>query len=216
LGTLAEAINIDRKEVFPCPEHLSTAKAAALPLVGLTAYRALFSKCEVKKGDYVLVTGIGGGAVLTELQFAVSVGVHVYVTSSKPEKIEFAKKLGAEGGVKYKDPNEIDDSQRQLNGHRADAVVDGSGGALFDKLAKVMGKGGITAQYGNTGSPRGVLYTIDFLYNNIELKGSTMGSRHEFREMVDFVDKYKVKPVVSTSFKVHTQENVETYIYFLA
>ncbi|KAI8137824.1 hypothetical protein BJV82DRAFT_566010 [Fennellomyces sp. T-0311] len=215
-GTLADTINIDSKQVFRCPEHLSTVEAAALPLAGLTAYRALFRKCEVKKGDYVLVTGIGGGVALTALQFAVAVGAHVYVTSSKTEKIEFAKKLGAEGGINYKDPDAIEDLKRQLNSHRIDAVVDGSAGILFDKLPQVMERGGIIAQYGNTGSPQGVMYTIDFWYENIEIKGVKMGSSREFGEMLDFVAKYKVKPVVSNAFKGLTQENVERSISLLA
>ncbi|KAI8148218.1 hypothetical protein BJV82DRAFT_663604 [Fennellomyces sp. T-0311] len=215
-GTLAETINIDSKEVFPCPEHLSTAEAAALPLVGLTAYRALFTKSEVKKGDYVLVTGIGGGVALTALQFAVAIGAHVYVSSSNPEKIEFAKTLGAEGGVNYKDPNAIDDLKKQLNGHRIDAVIDGSGGALFDRLAEVMERGGIIAQYGSTGSPQGVLFNVAYWHHNVELKGTTMGSRREFEEMLGFVAKYKIKPVVSVAYKGLTQENVESAISLLA
>ncbi|KAI8138235.1 hypothetical protein BJV82DRAFT_646614 [Fennellomyces sp. T-0311] len=214
--TFAESINIDSKEVFPCPEHLSAAEAAALPLVGLTAYRAVFFKCHIQKGDYVLITGIGGGVALTALQFAVAIGAHVYVTSSKREKIEFAKKLGAVCGVYYNDPNAIDDLKKQLNGHRIDAVIDGSGGPFFDKLFHVIARGGIIAQYGVTASPQGLLFTIDLGYNNVELKGSTMGSRREFGEMIEFVDKYKIRPIVSTTFKGLTQENVENAFSLLA
>lgn len=63
-GTAAEEIVIDSKQVFKCPEHLPKFEAAALSLAGLTAYRAAFSKCSVKAGDYILVTGIGGGVAL--------------------------------------------------------------------------------------------------------------------------------------------------------
>ena len=63
----------------------------------------MFSKSQVQKGDYVLITGIGGGVALFALQFAVAVGAHVYVTSPNPDKIKFAKGLGAEGGINYKD-----------------------------------------------------------------------------------------------------------------
>lgn len=57
----------------------------------------------MRKGDHVLVTGIGGGVALMALQFAVAAGAHVYVTSSSPEKIQKAIELGAKGGVNYKD-----------------------------------------------------------------------------------------------------------------
>lgn len=102
-GACAEQVIVDAKQVFKCPEHLTNHEAAALPLAGLTAYRAAFSKCGIKKDDYVLVTGIGGGVALMALQFAVAVGAHVYVTSSSPEKIQRAIELGAKGGVNYKD-----------------------------------------------------------------------------------------------------------------
>jgi NADPH:quinone reductase-like Zn-dependent oxidoreductase len=86
-GACAEQIVVDTKQVLKCPEHLSKYEAAALPLAGLTAYRAVFSKCGVKKDNYVLVTGVGGGVALLALQFAVAVGANVYVTSSSPEMI---------------------------------------------------------------------------------------------------------------------------------
>lgn len=103
VGTLADRSVVETDELVACPEHLTTAEAAALPLAGLTAYRALFSKAKVKRGDHVLITGIGGGVALYALQFAVAAGAHVYVTSGSQDKIEDAKKLGAVGGVNYKD-----------------------------------------------------------------------------------------------------------------
>lgn len=103
-GTLTEEpIAMDHDDLVPCPAHLSAAEAAALPIAGLTAYRALFTKALVKKDEYILVTGIGGGVALFALQFAVAIGAHVYVTSSNPEKIQKAIDLGAKGGVNYKD-----------------------------------------------------------------------------------------------------------------
>ncbi|KAG2217306.1 hypothetical protein INT45_013002 [Circinella minor] len=214
-GTFAETINIDSKEVFPCPAHLSTAQAAALPLAGLTAYRALFTKCQVQKGYNVLVTGIGGGVALFALQFALAAGANVFVTSSSPEKIEAAKKLGAEGGINYKDPNAIEDLKDQLNGRLINAVVDGSGGDLFAKLPEVMAQGGIITTYGDTASPNGVIFDRNLWARNCELKGTAMGSRAEFAQMLEFVDQHKVKPVVSHSFKGLTQTNLDKCISIL-
>ncbi|KAI9265055.1 hypothetical protein BDA99DRAFT_507563 [Phascolomyces articulosus] len=214
-GTFAETINIDSKEVFPCPGHLTTAQAAGLPLAGLTAFRATFTKCQVQKGSVVLVTGIGGGVALFALQFALAIGATVFVTSSNPEKIEAAKKLGAEGGVNYRNPDAIEDLKAQLNGRLINAVVDGSGGDLFAKLPEVMAQGGIIAQYGDTASPHGVTFDRNLWARNCELKGTAMGSRAEFGQMLEFVDKYKVKPVVSHSFKGLTQENLEKSISLL-
>ena len=76
-------------------ELLTSAESAAVPLSGLTAYRALFSKARLRAKDKVLITGIGGGAALWALQFAVSYQARVYVTSGSEVKLNNAKELGA-------------------------------------------------------------------------------------------------------------------------
>ncbi|KAG2218724.1 hypothetical protein INT45_006876 [Circinella minor] len=215
-GTMTDTLIIDGKEVVPCPEHLSTSEAAALPLAGLTAYRALFIKAEARAGDNVLITGIGGGVALFALQFAVACDINVYVTSSSEEKIACALKWGAKGGVNYKDPN-AGKKLKELLGkdNYLSAIIDGAGGAMFDHYANLMIPGGIIAQYGQTSGP-GVSYTMDLWFNNVDLRGSTMGSRTEFKEMVEFVDKHKIKPIVSKVYRGLTQENVDQAITYLS
>src|SRR6185436_1495826 len=94
-GTFSDYMVISKKYVFEKPENLSDAECAAAPLSGLTAYRALFSKARLRAKEKVLITGIGGGAALWVLQFAVAYGAKVYVTSSDEGKIAKAKALGA-------------------------------------------------------------------------------------------------------------------------
>ncbi|KAL1936196.1 hypothetical protein VTP01DRAFT_330 [Rhizomucor pusillus] len=204
-GTLADRSVVETDELVACPEHLTTAEAAALPLAGLTAYRALFSKAKVKRGDHVLITGIGGGVALYALQFAVAAGAHVYVTSGSQDKIEDAKKLGAVGGVNYKDDNCIEELKKLLNGNLLSAIVDGAAGPLYNKYPSVLKPGAIIANYGQTATGQagvqGINFTMNFVIKNIDLVGSTMGSRREFREMVKFVEQHKIKPIVSEVFR---------------
>ncbi|KAI9244249.1 hypothetical protein EDC94DRAFT_629744 [Helicostylum pulchrum] len=197
-GTLTEEpVVVNQNELVACPPHLTSAEAAALPLAGLTAYRAVFTKALVREGEHVLVTGIGGGVALFALQFAVSVGAHVYVTSSSPEKIQRAIQLGAKGGVNYKSETCVADLKKLLGDNRLSAVIDGAGGPLYSAYPKFMKEGGIIANYGQTADVKGVGYTMAHVIKNIELKGSTMGSRKEFKDMVKLVDEKKIKPVVS-------------------
>src|ERR1700694_2681585 len=98
-GTFAEQVSIPVANLAPKPAHLSWEQAAALPLTGLTAWRALFPRAQLKPGERVLVTGTGGGAALIALQFAAAAGATVWVTSSSPEKLARAETLGAAGGV---------------------------------------------------------------------------------------------------------------------
>ncbi|CEG78072.1 hypothetical protein RMATCC62417_12730 [Rhizopus microsporus] len=202
IGTLTEEpVVVDQEDVVPCPEHLSLAEAAALPLAGLTAYRTLFTKGQVQKGQHVLITGIGGGVALFALQFAAAIGAHVYVTSSSEEKIQKAIRLGAKGGINYRNENCIKELEKLLDGNKLSAIIDGAGGPLHSKYLDVLYEGGIIVNYGQTVRDGGILYSVEHFIQNVEIRGSTMGSRAEFKEMVQFVDKHKIKPVVSHVWK---------------
>ncbi|RYP19131.1 hypothetical protein DL766_008517 [Monosporascus sp. MC13-8B] len=196
VGYAQDWIAVPEAEVEPCPDHLSHAEAAALPLVGLTAWRALVTKAgapliagdETENGRRfnVLVTGIGGGVALAALQFAVARGCDVWVTSSSAGKIERAVALGARGGVSYRDSGDgpWEKQLAALLPHERpylDAVIDGAGGDIVTRTVRLLRPGGIIANYGM----------------NIELRGSTMGSRAEFADMVAFVRERRIAPIVS-------------------
>ncbi|RPA80161.1 NAD(P)-binding protein [Ascobolus immersus RN42] len=199
-GTLQEYATFSAAEVEECPVHLSTPEAAALPLCGTTAYRAVFNKGQIKAGQNVLITGIGGGVALAALQFACAAGATVFVTSSSAEKIRSAKELGASAGVNYKSPEWEKDLQKMLPKSRPylDLVVDGAGGDIVQRSVSLLKKGGIIVSYGMTLGPL-VPFTMTAVLKNIELRGTTMGSRKEFHDMVSFVRLKQIRPVISTT-----------------
>src|SRR5881396_1628179 len=100
-GTYAELVKVPRENVFPKPRRLSWEEAAAFPLAGLTAYRALFNIGGLRDGETVLVLGAGGGVSTLAVQLAAQAGTRIFVTSSSEEKIARARELGAEGGALY-------------------------------------------------------------------------------------------------------------------
>lgn len=101
--------------------------------------------------------------------------------------------------------------KEQLGGNLIKAIIDGAGGALYGQYPSVMKQGGIIANYGQTsGIP--VTFSMYQVGQNLELKGSTMGSRREFKEMLDFVDQYKVRPIVSNVFKGLSVESVQNVV----
>ncbi|KUI68168.1 putative zinc-type alcohol dehydrogenase-like protein YogA [Cytospora mali] len=203
-GTAQEYMICHEDDVELAPEHMSAVEGAALPLVGLTGWRALVTKTgeNAGPGRNILVTGIGGGVALQVLQFAVALGCHVWVTSGDKVKIEKAVKMGAKGGVSYRDK----DWDKQLLGMLPnsrpflDVVIDGAGGGIVAKTIKLLKSGGIISQYGMTLSPS-MPWSMQAVMKNVELKGSTMGSRREFRDMVRFVREKQIRPVVSRVVK---------------
>jgi len=73
-GTFSEYFNVPVSQLSPLPSHLSPIEAACIPVAGLTAWRALVTKGEAKRGSTVLVTGAGGGVAVFAIQFAVALG----------------------------------------------------------------------------------------------------------------------------------------------
>lgn len=140
-GTLAEVVSIDEGEVEEVPPYMSDVEAAALPLCGLTAWRALMVKSgNAKPGRNILVTGIGGGVAIMALLFGVAAGCSVWVSSSSEEKLAKAKELGAAGGINYKEKDWEKKLLGMLPGDRKylDAIVDGAGGDVVLKGMKML------------------------------------------------------------------------------
>lgn len=202
LGTAQTYVVVHETEVEPSPEHLSPIEAAALPTCGLTGWRALVTKSGAVSGSNVLITGTGGGVALQVLQFAVALGHNVYVTSGSEAKLQKARQLGARGGVLYTGSEWHRDLAALLPVERPylDAVIDGAGGDIVVRATSLLKPGGVISCYGMTTAP--VLdWPMQAVLKNLELKGSTLGSRGEFKEMVDFVRVNKIRPVVSRTVK---------------
>ncbi|KAJ3119587.1 hypothetical protein HK100_000243 [Physocladia obscura] len=198
-GTFAEFISVHEDDVVRMPNHLTVAQGAALPLAGLTAYRALVSLGQCKRGDVVLIPGIGGGVALFALQFAVASGATVYVTSSSPSKIAKAVSLGAAGGVLYTSPTwptELESMVREQEQSSITLVIDGAAGNNVKSYVRVCAPGARICIYGAVSGSSGTLTFPYLWFKHLTIHGVCMGSRREFEEMVQFVGDKKVVPVV--------------------
>ena len=193
-GTFAEYICISKKYVFEKPETLSLEESTAIPLSGLTAYRALFSKARLRAKEKVLITGAGGGAALMALQYAVAYQARVYVTSGSENKIQQAKSLGAVAGFNYKDPEWSQKAQKEAAGF--DIIIDTAGGPDFQKLIDLALPGGRIVNFGRTAGNIGEISTRQLFSKQLSIFGTTMGTRDEFLSMIDFFESRKIKPVI--------------------
>jgi NADPH:quinone reductase len=96
-GTLAEYVVADVNTIALAPENLSIPEIAALPLVGITAWEAVFERITLTQSDTLLVYGGTGGVGHIALQLAASTGAHIVATASDDEKSQLARSLGANG-----------------------------------------------------------------------------------------------------------------------
>lgn len=197
-GTLAEYISVPATQLAQKPSHLDWAEAAALPLAGLTAFRALFSRAHIKAHEKVLINGIGAGTALFALQFAVAAGAIPCVTSSSEEKLRRAHDLGAKAGALYTRSTWA----REFGEHHGpfDVIVDSAGGEGFGDLVDLAAAGGRIVFFGATRGNPSELPMRKVFWKQLSLLGTTMGSSTDFQMMTAFTARHAIHPVISHRF----------------
>jgi NADPH:quinone reductase-like Zn-dependent oxidoreductase len=195
-GTFAEYVCVPVDRLQRRPVHLNSLQASTLPLGGLTAFRALFKRGGLKAGQNILISGFGGGVAQFAFSFAQAAGANVYVSSGSDQKIEKALKMGAKGAYNYKKETTYADLWKTKGGF--DLVIDSAGGDQFNNFIKVLRPLGKIVFYGaTTGLPSKIdLYRM--FWNQISIVGTTMGNDQEFADMLNFVERHQLKPVIDS------------------
>jgi len=204
-GTMAEFVCVPTENITPKPAAYSFEKAAALPLAGLTAYRALFTRGELKKGQKILITGAGGGVSTFMIKFAHSIGATVYVTSSSEKKIKKAIQIGATDGVQYTLPD-WDKQLLEKQSDHFDLIVDGAGGESFDSYLSLIRTGGKIVIYGGTAGKLPEIVPAKIFWKQASVLGTTMGSPLDFENMIAFTREHKIEPEIDKIFPIEDAE----------
>ncbi|HEX8659537.1 MAG TPA: zinc-binding dehydrogenase [Hymenobacter sp.] len=204
-GTFAEFIALPAQYIRPLPPHLTFEQGAALPLAGLTAYRAAFTRAQVQPGERVLVTGVGGGVASVAAQLCAARGAEVWVTSSADEKLARAQKLGVRGGINYTADNWVKTLLQQAGGP-FDVIIDSAGGAPFNALLDAAAPGGRIVFYGGTLGAIPQLPPAKVFWKQLTLLGSTMGSPQDFDDMLALVTEKSIVPEVDEVFPLAAGE----------
>ncbi|HWT05120.1 MAG TPA: zinc-binding dehydrogenase [Xanthomonadales bacterium] len=192
-GTFAEYIAVPAGNVHPAPASLSDDEAAAIPLAGVTAYRALVSRGRCTKDDVVLIPGVGSGVQTFVLLFAKKIGAKVIVTSSSEEKLARAKAMGADVAINYKTSEKWEKDAAAVDGGPS-LVVDSAGGDTLSKAINITRYGGRVVIYGGTlGDAKIRPYSV--FWRQLDIMGSSMGSPQDFAEMLALFDG-SLKPAV--------------------
>ncbi len=199
-GTLAQLVKVPAQNVLPRPAGLSDEEVAAIPLAGLTAYRAVVTRGELQAGETVLVLGIGGGVATFALMIAKQLGARVLVTSGSEEKIARARALGAEEGFNYKTTNWVKAVQAATGGQGPDLIIDGTGGQTFDLALDAARPGGRIVNYGATTGVVPEVAVRRIFWKQLDVRGSTMGSPADFRAMLSLFGEGKLRPMVDRVF----------------
>lgn len=185
-GTLAERVAVPRRNLVAKPSALSFAEAASVATAWLTAYRMLFTRGRCVPGETVLVQGAGGGLATAAIALGAAAGLRVWTTSRDEDKRSRAEALGAdkafESGARLPD--------------RVDCVIESVGHATWEHSLKSLRAGGRLVVSGATSGHEAVSDLRRVFFLQLEVLGSTMGTRDELEHMLAFMAAKDVKPII--------------------
>ena len=199
-GTYAELVSVPADCLAAKPDGLSWAEAAALPLIGVTTYRALFTRGRLREGESMLVVGAGGGIATMAVALAVAVGVRIMVTSSSLDTIERAVSAGAHGGVLHNKTG-WPEHAREMSPDNAgfDLVLDPVG--RWSESVRALRPGGRLVVLGANAAETADMDIRSFYFGQFDLLGTTMGSSRDFAGLLNMIDRCAVRaPVIDSEF----------------
>jgi zinc-binding alcohol dehydrogenase/oxidoreductase len=199
-GTYAEYVIVPVENLALKPAHLTFRQAAALPLAGLTVWRALFTQGRLRAGETVLLPGIGSGVAGLALALAKGAGARVLVTSSSAQKLKDAEAAGADGGANYAAPDWEDQVRRLAGADGIDLVMDHSGAQTIPAALRLVRPGGRIVFFGATTGPQVTFGLRDAFFKQVHLIGTTMGSPREFDALFRYIAHSRYVPEVRHAY----------------
>ncbi len=185
-GTLAEQVIVPLRNLVPKPQALTWEEAACMPSAWLTAYRMLTTRSGLDGPGNVLVQGAGGGVATAAIQLGVALGHRVFCTSRDPQKRARSLGLGAQLAL----------ASGERFPEKMDLVIETVGDATWEHSLRSLRPGGRVVVSGATSgaNPPADLNRVFFL--QLSVVGSTMGTREELLQLLEFMESSDVRPVI--------------------
>ncbi|MBT0993227.1 zinc-binding dehydrogenase [Cellulomonas sp. DKR-3] len=188
-GTLAERVAVPTWNLVDKPAELSFVEAACLPTAWLTAYRMLFTTGGAVPGQRVLVQGAGGGVATAAVLLGAAAGLEVVVTSRDAERRERALRLGAAAAV-----------ESGARVPRADLVLETVGRATWSHSMRSVRPGGTVVVAGATSGDPDAAELTRLFFQEITVRGVTMGSKQDLEQLLAFLARTGVRPLVDATY----------------
>jgi NADPH:quinone reductase-like Zn-dependent oxidoreductase len=211
-GGAAEYVVVEETEAVTLPESIDWDSAAAFGLTFLTAYRMVFTRGQVKMGEWVLVHAAGSGVSTAAIQLAKLAGARVIATAGTKEKIERAQAFGIQKIINYRESDFAKEVREITGKHGADVIIDHIGKDTFPGNIKCLAKGGRLVICGNTSGPAVECNLAMIFFKSLSVIGSTMGSRAEFLKCLDIVSRGLASPVVDRTFNFADLPKAHEYL----
>jgi propanol-preferring alcohol dehydrogenase len=174
------------------PNNLSFVDAAPILCAGVTTYKGL-KETDTRPGEWVVISGIGGLGHVA-VQYAKAMGLHVAAVDLGPEKMELARKLGAEITIDAKTQDPPAEIQKQIGGAHG-VLVTAVSTIAFKQALGMLRRGGMCVL---NGLPPGEfpVSIFDVVLNRYTIRGSIVGTRMDLEEALQFAAAGSVKATI--------------------
>jgi len=197
-GGYATQVAVPGRNCLPYPEPLGFEEAATLPVVALTAWHMLVTRAAVKPGEDVLVIGAGSGVGSIAVQLARALGARVIATAGGDDKLARARELGAHEVIDHRRSDIADEARRLTAKKGVEVVFEHVGGKVFERAVASLARNGRLVTCGATIGHQVTLDVNVLFGRHLSILGSWMGRRGELLDVLEFVKRGLIRPVVDT------------------
>jgi alcohol dehydrogenase len=197
-GGYAQYTRMPEVNVVKLPANIAFTDAAAITMVGMTAWHMLVTRADIRPGQTVLIMGGGSGMGIAGIQIAKLFNCTVIATAGNKDKMDKCVELGADYAVNHREPNWYKEVKKFTRGEGVDVVFEHIGKSVFPQEVSLLKMGGTLV---STGATTGYDSSIDLRYlffRGINLLGATQGTRAGLEEVIRWVSKGKIKAVIDT------------------
>jgi NADPH:quinone reductase-like Zn-dependent oxidoreductase len=197
-GAFAQYTHMPEVNVVKIPDNVSFNDAAAISMVGMTSWHMLVTRADIQPGQTVLIMGGGSGMGIAGIQIAKLYNCNVIATAGNREKMDKCLQLGADFVVNHRESDWHNKVRQITNKQGVDVVYEHIGKSVFQQELTLLKMGGTLV---STGATTGYDSTIDLRYlffKGVNLLGATQGTKAGLEEVIRWVSKGKIKPVIDT------------------
>lgn len=205
-GALAQYMLVDTRLIAHKPKNLTFEEAAAIPLVTLTAWKALFERANIQENDEILIHGAAGGVGHVAVQLAKWKGAKVYTTVSNEEKMQIAKEFGADVIINYRQTSVEEYVNTYTAGHGFSSIFDTVGGQNLDRSFEAAAKQGkvvtIAARSTHDLTPlhsKGLTFHVVFLLLDLLNEAHKKELGDILKKVTKIIEKGQLKPLIDSN-----------------
>lgn len=197
-GTFSEYTIVSHRYILKLPQGIADEQLAPILCGGVTSYKAL-KVCGAIPGQWVAISGAGGGVGALGVQFAFAMGYRVVAIDSGPEKGDYCMGLGAHHYVDVKKELKVSESVKQVTDGKgvAAVLVTAGTGAAYQSALDLLGPFGTLVCVGIPPPSQDFkIHPLALIDNGFRIIGSAVGTRGDILEAIEFVRRGTVVPVV--------------------